>query len=212
MTTLLGRSILFEHDAPELDLWLAALPRARPTGDERGAVLRALDAGVQECLRDPYKYVEHAGRLVGEGSAAYGPRTLPSPLLAVLLELLARGQVDEDAVLPMVGFVRRLAVGLLGKQPDVAYVEGLAGKLEKDVDGMQSDPHVAVALRREVALLQSMVESLRSFQSNKLKASKTAAKRLAALLEEVPPGQLTVRAFIPDHSALAFQMTQRLGN
>lgn len=183
ITQTLKDSQLFQHDPEELTLWLDALPMGvrgpdaeTPDGtkltDERDSVLTILDDCLLRCGRTPYRYIEDLDSLaesssivpqVGEGEhlITRGRIVNASPLLATLLEQLGaklKSQLlaPSDA-LTLATYIRKVAVGLLGKQWDTALYEGVTARLSHmlcDNDPFPPLPVISGALRKEVALLR----------------------------------------------------------
>ncbi|KIO25995.1 hypothetical protein M407DRAFT_8076 [Tulasnella calospora MUT 4182] len=181
LQSFFSRSLIFEHDPDEIQLWLSSFPRAMrkpgttaPDGtvlsDEVDGFLAFFDACLSRCLKTPYRYLEEGLGIISqlEGSeesrAAYTPATVPSPLFFTILEELKyRVSKEKDSwssdVLAIFAFLRRFILSLLGKQPDLRYVRHLAGVLEgyADVEGLKV--MVVNAVRRELKILRRCLES-----------------------------------------------------
>lgn len=157
---VLGPSILFEHDPPELLLWLEALPRGirahdakGPNGeelvDERETMIAILDKCIRECIKSPWKYVErtleiYTAPLTSEEATeemtsgnfeGYGPSSAASPLLMTLLEFfegILKGEpaLPPAAALSVATYLRRLLLGITLKQPNMYYVLRITSRLD----------------------------------------------------------------------------------
>jgi nucleolar pre-ribosomal-associated protein 1 len=151
--SVLSPSILFEHDPPELFLWLEALPRGirapdangpndEELVDERETMVAVLDKCIRDCIKSPWKYVERTmGIYTGgeaiedEGLEGYSPSSAASPLLMTLLEFLEgilKGEptLPPSAALAISTYLRRLLLGISLKQPNIQYVLRVASILD----------------------------------------------------------------------------------
>ncbi|KDQ65157.1 hypothetical protein JAAARDRAFT_75487 [Jaapia argillacea MUCL 33604] len=157
---LLSQSILFQHDADEVYIWLDSLPKIRraqdaetpdgaPLTDEVDGVVTFLDDCVQRCLKTPYRYLEEMDNLVpavedqlgmevdGEtrsNSGRHWDSSHPSPLLMTVVEQigakLGANLLSASDALATATFCRKLIFGLAGKQQDLMFLESLRGKLD----------------------------------------------------------------------------------
>lgn len=128
LLTILGRllntSTLFgEGNAEEVEVWLAALPR--PDGAEGVSIaLDFFEKAVQATLVAPLKST----------AAAEGDDTAEaklSPLLSTVLATLASdASTSSEAVLPMLGFVHRVVLGLIGQSRSMALPKKVVKQLK----------------------------------------------------------------------------------
>ena len=179
---LLSESILFEHDAEEVYLWLSSLPIGTPskgTGtpdapllDEQTAVISFLDDCMQLGLKMPYGYIEEIavlsrGSTVNNNDQDGG--NAPSPLLATIMEqVFARVSANllcPLSVLAIVSFVRKLLVRLSGKQGSMMLLVQLSERLSSLPfdDGGLTEVHVISrrAVAREIIALKNYLLLLR---------------------------------------------------
>lgn len=180
--SLLGPSILFEHDPQELDIWLNALPRSlrspdakSPDGaallDEKSSVLSVIDEALKRCLKSPYKYVETAMEFVHSiiNGNSYGPPHLSSPLLVAIIEVmndctLGAVQAPPSALLALATYVRRLIFGLHLKQPSTEYsrrvLEYIISLQIHNRGVLRSHPTIGTAILREWQMLDDIFSAL----------------------------------------------------
>ncbi|KAG8877942.1 hypothetical protein FRB97_002907 [Tulasnella sp. 331] len=151
---LLSRSILFEHDPSEAELWLSCLPSTRFHETSKGgadnidAFLHFFEDCLLRCLKTPYKYLEESLGICSECEEAttitdvdassrsgsslllYGPSTAPSPLLFTVLEQLrlkiTGNHIDAADCCPVFRFLRQYLVRLMAKHPDMQYTRRVA--------------------------------------------------------------------------------------
>lgn len=179
---LLSRSVLFEHDPREVSIWLDALPcymsRASnasapdgtPLTDEFKGVLSFLDDCILRCQKTPYRYLEEVLAMsFGTDPSARVPPSAPSPLLATILEQLgtkiAKNLISSSDTLAIITYMRKVLVGLVGKQPSVScsirIMEHVVGAFASFPSAGKSSS-IAKALGRETRLLQRLLSALGS--------------------------------------------------
>ncbi len=179
---ILARSILFQEDAQEAELWLKALPDRRYTTstdlpadlllidmqEESECVITFLDECVQKCMRMPSKYVE-ASRSLADSSAPNSMDRLderPSPLLMTLLEHLQsrvrNRSLPSAHIVAVIAFMGRLTFCLLCKN-DLSLLRAFVDKVENlltqnsilDEGQKPAEDMVATALKRELQIMRS---------------------------------------------------------
>jgi len=186
--TMLARSVLFEHDAIEPVAWLDALPAIKrspgtqgPDGtllvDELPCVASFLDECASRCLKTPYHYLEstldlcyspdmglHASE---SNSRSRPPQFAPSPLLGTVFEQFVTKQNKQlfsaSETLAIVTYLRKVLVGLVGKQPDVACtvrIHGAFCTLIRQTRIPANASSIASVLARELRFAQHIVSAL----------------------------------------------------
>lgn len=186
--TMLARSVLFEHDAIEPVAWLDALPAIKrspgahsPDGtllvDELPCVASFLDECASRCLKTPYHYLEstldlcygpdpglHASE---SNSRSRPPQFAPSPLLGTVFEQFSTKQNKQlfsaPETLAIVTYLRKVLVGLIGKQPDVACtvrIHEAFCTLIQQTRMPASASSIASGLARELRFAQRIVSAL----------------------------------------------------
>ncbi|CCM00519.1 uncharacterized protein FIBRA_02553 [Fibroporia radiculosa] len=154
---VLSQSLLFQHHADEVSIWLESLPHTirytdarAPDGssltDEKNDVITFLDGCAQRCAKTPHLYIEELENIVPEliegDENSYGetisrgsddPRYLPSPLVMTVLEQLnikMRGRLLSDShTLSIVTFVRMLIQKLSSKVLNLGILSQIAGRV-----------------------------------------------------------------------------------
>ncbi|KAG8967849.1 hypothetical protein FRB90_010854, partial [Tulasnella sp. 427] len=180
LQSFFSRSLIFEHDPDEIQLWLASFPRGlrkqgaiAPDGtalsDEVDGFLAFFDSCLSRCLKTPYRYLEEGLGIVSqiegteESKAAYTPSEVPSPLLFTILEELRyrigkeKGSISSD-ILTVFVFLRRFFLLLLGKQPDLRYVSHLARGLERSAEIEGWSGVIFNAVQRELKILRRCLD------------------------------------------------------
>lgn len=207
-SSLLSRSIIFDHDPSETDLWLQALPRSMrasdakapdgtPLLDESEAVISFLDECILRCLKTPYHYLEgildicygSSSTLVSSQTSPVeqqhrSPHLAPSPLLATLLEQFAFKQnkqlFEASDHLAVVTYLRELVIGFIGKQPDPGSSLRLLEKLCALVEESKlGSTAISTALSRELRLIRNLADCLRGSRAGSAKGSRNKEAREA---------------------------------
>ena len=210
---ILAPGVLFQHDPDEITLWLESLPLTQrsadakapdgtPLTDEGDSVIAFLDDCVQRCVKTPYKYVEELQTVyssVNGDTLAIGtrPETFPSPLLATVLEQLGaklRGKLltPSDA-LALFTFVHKLLVLLVGKTSDLDFISALVRKVGDLAEGatlFPTSPVMEAAIRREVALLASLMEQVRNPATPEDHPAAASVGEYVSELERLSEGEL----------------------
>lgn len=180
LQSFFSRSLIFEHDPDEIQLWLSSFPRAlrkpgatgpdgTPLSDEVGGFLAFFDACLSRCLKTPYRYLEEGLGIISqlegpeESRVVYTPATVPSPLFFTILEELRyRVTKEKDSwssdLLAVFAFLRKFILSLLGKQPDLRYIHHLARVLEGYAEVEGGNGVVFDAVRRELKILRRCLE------------------------------------------------------
>lgn len=111
ISSLLSTSLLFEHDASEIPIWLEALPRQESA---QLNVLVFFDGCLQRCLQTPYKYVDQIAENLSanDPSCKNGACRQASPLLATILEQATYRLTKDESAKPYLLFVQHLLIGL----------------------------------------------------------------------------------------------------
>jgi nucleolar pre-ribosomal-associated protein 1 len=152
MTTSLLRklllvSIMFEHDHGELEIWLDALPALSSAGDitqrafliaQQIHLLSFLDECVRRCMKTPFRYIEDVTSLVPDYfSPMERPHELITPLIMTIVEQLRAkimGQlISTEAAGVVMGYLKRVIVGLSGKMTDGRWLLALLSNVEEAV-------------------------------------------------------------------------------
>ncbi|KZT00261.1 uncharacterized protein LAESUDRAFT_688308 [Laetiporus sulphureus 93-53] len=179
----LSNSLLFQHDATEITLWLDSLPSTirseqakTPDGasltDESIAVIAFLDDCAQQCVKNPYRYLEDLEALSSAQGASdtyfreFGRHSqeyndLPSPLLMTLPEqYIAHLHTETPSLsdaLAIITFIRKLVVRLSSKLRDdtilVNFIHNFAEAVQLPRLFTQY-PYMSLGIRRELAHLQ----------------------------------------------------------
>lgn len=186
--TLLSRSVIFDHDPAEADVWLQSLPRSSrasgskapdgtPLLDESESVISFLDECISRCLKTPHHYLEVILDIcygasppnVFEHSLAEqhyrSPHLAPSPLLATVLEQFVFKQnkqlMNSSDSLALITYLRSIFVGLIGKQPDLRSSSRLIEKLCAVVEGCEvTSLTISTAIARELRLIRNLMSHL----------------------------------------------------
>jgi hypothetical protein len=190
---ILSKSVLFDHDPDEIDLWLECIPRTvrvpnatapdgTPLSDEAEDVISFLDSCLQLCLKSPYRYVDECFRVGRDTSdlpnepqlwstAIVSPQTVPSPwFMAVVDQLEDRttnvsNLLAPSATVAIFTFIRILLVRLIGKQRDLSFSRGMSQRLFGILRSMEASysPIIINACRWDCVLLAKVVQQLDPF-------------------------------------------------
>ncbi|KAL1411880.1 hypothetical protein Q8F55_002862 [Vanrija albida] len=164
-TTLLHRllapSLLFEHDPVELDIWLTALPRISDTVSgpmfiaQQIYLLSFVDDCVRRATKAPHKYIEEAAAVVPHLSG----REVASPLLLTMCEQLHAKlmglHIATEAAAVVINYLRRVVVGLLGKQGAKDFVTAIIGRIGATVQAAKDAGQPRHGLAEIVDLMTS---------------------------------------------------------
>ncbi|KAI0695719.1 ribosome 60S biogenesis N-terminal-domain-containing protein [Cytidiella melzeri] len=142
----LSQTLLFQHDAHEVDLWLHSIPTSRrapdahasdgtPLTDETAAMIPFLDDCVQRCMKAPYRYLEDLGDLWSQNATeTQGSSLISSPLLMTVIEQLeakfTRDLLTPSDCLAVVAYVRKLVLRLAVRGRTLQPFYTLAMRLE----------------------------------------------------------------------------------
>lgn len=190
---LLANSILFQHSADEVELWLVSLPTTKrspsaeapdgaPLTDEVQGVLVFLDECIQRCLKTPYRYIEEMKTIAFS-------HNYPSPLLATVKEQLAAKlgakTLTASDTLSLVTFIRELVFRLHATDLDGLFIRCYV----EQIDSILSDAHlfpdfvlVTGTIRREVEIMQYCT---RHFSNDIVPPPSTVAKDVREFLTAV---------------------------
>lgn len=221
---LLSRSVLFEHDPSEIEIWLNALPRTRrasgasapdeaPLTDEGEGVLAFLDDCIQRCLKTPYRYLEEGlAAFVGGPSTsdteALRPNAVPSPLFMTVLEQFSAKTpaktITPSDTLAVATYMRKLAVGMLGKQSNLKYIPLIAKRVDNalgDPKSLEDYPALKTGVARERRLLTSTlgVFDIGVGAAGKSAPSNAAVEEFLTAIETSTPGRLLLMPGPFDH-------------
>lgn len=137
---MLRPTLLFEHDPSEIAVWISALPRAHDTISgplltvQQVYLLSFLDDCFRRAQSLPYRYIEQLTNLVpGYFSWTNSIRMVSCVLMAVLEQFHAKVQgqhIATDAAVVVLGYVRRVLLGLMGKMDDRKFLDQVLSKLE----------------------------------------------------------------------------------
>lgn len=139
--------MLFEHDPSELIVWISAIPRAHATVSgplltvQQIYLLSFLDDCFKRAQQFPYRYIEQLTTLVPDYfSWSNSTRVVSCVLMAVLEQFHAKivGQhLASDAAVVILGYLRRVLLGLMGKMDDDKFLEAVMSRLETSVKAAQ---------------------------------------------------------------------------
>lgn len=164
---MLHPTLLFEHDPSELSIWISAIPRAHSSVSgplltvQQIYLLSFLDDCFKRAQQFPYRYIEQLTTLVpGYFSWSDPNRVVSCVIMAVLEQFHAKmmGQhLATDAAVVILGYFRRVLLGLMGKMDDKTFLDAVTGRLEETRVGAkekeQDRPGVETlieAIRRDV--------------------------------------------------------------
>ncbi|TXT07482.1 hypothetical protein VHUM_03202 [Vanrija humicola] len=164
-TTLLHRllvpSLLFEHDPVELEIWLNALPRISDTVSgpmfiaQQIYLLSFLDDCVRRATKAPHKYIEEAAAVVPNLSG----QEVASPLLLTMCEQLHAKlmglHIATEAAAVVINYLRRVVIGLLGKQGSKDFVAAIIGRIGATVQSAKDAGQPRHGLAEIVGLMSS---------------------------------------------------------
>ena len=144
---ILGTSIVFEHDPGELDIWLSALPKFPPEADlasratlltQQIYLLSFVDDAFRRTTRTPYRYLEESMSLVPDHFSPAKPYEMISPVLMTMLEQLKAKLLGEllstDAAGVVMGWLRRVILGMSGKMRNVIFLEAVTACVEATLE------------------------------------------------------------------------------
>ncbi|KAI0052681.1 hypothetical protein FA95DRAFT_1483272 [Auriscalpium vulgare] len=195
LQSVFSRSIIFQHDPDEVQLWLVALPVgirasgvAAPDGtpllDERAAVTIFLDDCIQRFLKTPHRYIEDLQRAfppMGDHAASTDQDSHPSALVMTVLEQMSAkisaSLLSESDILALVTYTRKLITSFSSKIQMLHPLEELAAKLLSAVHvagDVAEHKVVRQAIVREVGMVVAYFDCLRG-------APSTARSRPAAV-------------------------------
>jgi hypothetical protein len=122
-TSLLGSSLLFEHDHAETSIWLKAIPRSSAAAQSH--TLAFLDTCIQRCLQTPYKYFDATSALCSKGDATCSSDQCArsSPLVGTLVDQLPHRLAAEDMATSLAEYVNRLVVAFCGYRDCLCLAE-----------------------------------------------------------------------------------------
>ncbi|CAK9785304.1 hypothetical protein CC85DRAFT_206078 [Cutaneotrichosporon oleaginosum] len=164
-TTLLHRllepSLLFEHDTLELPIWLNALPRASDAVSgpmfiaQQIHLLSFLDECVRRALKTPHKYIEEGATI----APSFSPWEVASPLLVTFVEQmhakLLGMHIATEAAAVVLNYLRRVLVGLLGKQASDEFVRAIVTRLSLSVQEAKSKGQPRQGLDEIISAIES---------------------------------------------------------
>ncbi|KAK8861738.1 hypothetical protein IAR55_002561 [Kwoniella newhampshirensis] len=162
---LLLPSLLFEHDTAELDIWLEALPRSSDTVSgpmllaQQIHLLSFLDDCFRRCVKTPYRYIEDALAVIPDFFDYTRPNEMISPVIMTILEQLnakIMGQlISTEAVGVVLGYMRRVLLGLASKQKDLKFLVTLVTKLRELLGKAKEAGQARVGLKELVSGMDS---------------------------------------------------------
>jgi hypothetical protein len=133
---------------------------------QRIHLLSFLDDSVRRCLKTPYRYIEEVFALSPETVSTLNPQNASSPLLMTILEQLHAkllGQhIATEAALAVVMYVRKLLLGLAGKQPSLAFVAAVLGRLHATVAATKEAGQARLGFAEAVSAIDADLEALQS--------------------------------------------------
>ncbi|KAE8538308.1 hypothetical protein D1P53_005650 [Cryptococcus gattii VGV] len=144
LSHLLLPTLLFEHDPQELPIWLDAMPkRIREAGPmlfaQQIQLLAFLDDCFRRCLKTPYRYIEDTLALSSYSTPDLqsNSKEMVSPIMVTILEQLSAkvmGQlISTEAACIIVNYLRRVILGLVGKQRELNWLLAVLNRLEECV-------------------------------------------------------------------------------
>ena len=211
----LSETILFQHDAGEVELWLRSLPLTRrasgaeaPDGalltDEGEGVIGFLDECAQRCLKTPYRYLEDAEKMVAEAArgrdneldAMPPAEIIVSPLLMTILEQLsakvASTLLTPSDILTLASFFRKLVFLLATAGVDRRFLRAYVQTVNDALEGegiCPGHPIMRAAIRREVGILTVSLQRLDDCSGTTVLGEHISAVDVSlARVEETIPG------------------------
>lgn len=158
---LLGPSLLFEHDALELPIWLEAFPCVSDTVNgpmfiaQQIHLLSFVDECTRRTLKTPHRYIEDAATVVPTLSA----QAVASPLLLTMVEQLHAKllgmHIATDAAASVLNYLRRVLVSLLGKQATADFVREIITRLRATIKAAHEAGQPRHGLMEIVSLMDS---------------------------------------------------------
>jgi len=140
---MLHPTMLFEHDPSELSVWISAIPKAHSTVSgplltvQQIYLLSFLDDCFKRAQQFPYRYIEQLTTLVPDYfSWSNSSRVVSCVLMAILEQFHAKmvGQhLSTDAAVVILGYLRRVLLGLMGKMDDDKFLEAVMLQLDATV-------------------------------------------------------------------------------
>jgi nucleolar pre-ribosomal-associated protein 1 len=138
---MLHPTLLFEHDPSELSIWTSAIPRAHSSVSgplltvQQIYLLSFLDDCFKRAQQFPYRYIEQLTTLVpGYFSWSNPTRVVSCVVMAVLEQFHAKmlGQhLATDAAVVILGYFRRVLLGLMGKMDDQKFLDAVTARLDE---------------------------------------------------------------------------------
>ena len=138
---MLQPTLLFEHDPAETYIWMTALPRAHSSVSgplltvQQIHLLSFLDDCFRRAQQFPYRYMEQLTTLLPDYFSWSNPSRMVSCVLMAILEQFhakVQGQlIATDAAVVVLGYLRRVMLGLMGKMDDPNFVSAVLAKLEE---------------------------------------------------------------------------------
>lgn len=161
LNRLLLPSLLFEHDALELPIWLGALPYASDSASgpmflaQQIHLLSFLDECVRRTLKTPHRYIEECAAVV----PTLGTQNVSSPLLITMVEQLHAKllgmHIATEAAAVVLNYLRRVIIGLLGKQAASEFVYAIISRLKSTVQAARESGQPRHGLAEILALMDS---------------------------------------------------------
>ncbi|WWD09124.1 hypothetical protein V865_007246 [Kwoniella europaea PYCC6329] len=176
---LLIPTLLYEHDPSELSIWLNALPRASDSASgpmllaQQIHLLSFLDDCFRRAIKTPYRYIEDAFAVVPDHFEYSRPTEMISPVLMTIVEQLNAkilGQlISTEAAGVVLVYIRRITLGLVGKQKDLKFLLAIVGKLDELLERAKEAGQARVGLqdvvqgmKDDLALVQGAKQSKKS--------------------------------------------------
>ncbi|TYJ56309.1 hypothetical protein B9479_003000 [Cryptococcus floricola] len=171
LSHLLLPTLLFEHDPSELSIWLSAMPRG--SRENYGPMLLVqqihllsfLDDCFRRCLKTPYRYIEEASKLIETSGWQSGNREMISPLVMAILEQLSAkimGQlIATEAACIVVNYLRRVILGLAGKQGNLSFLDRIVARLDEIVEKAREAGQGRIGLAEVVQVIRRNLDVTR---------------------------------------------------
>ena len=145
---MLQPTLLFEHDPSETYIWMTALPRTHYSTSgplltvQQIHLLSFLDDCFRRAQQFPYRYMEQLTTLLPNYFSWSNPSRMVSCLLITILEQFhakVQGQlIATDAAVVVLGYLRRVMLGLMGKMDDPNFINIVLGKLEETCEAAKA--------------------------------------------------------------------------
>ncbi|OCF73524.1 hypothetical protein I204_05367 [Kwoniella mangroviensis CBS 8886] len=174
---LLIPTLLYDHDPSELSIWLDALPRASDSASgpmllaQQIHLLSFLDDCFRRAIKTPYRYIEDAFAVVPDHFEYTRPTEMVSPVLMTIVEQLNAkilGQlISTEAAGVVLVYIRRIVLGLVGKQKDLQFLLAIVGKFDDLLEKAKDAGQARVGLQDVVQGMKDDLALVKGAKQNK---------------------------------------------